>query len=85
MAYSWSFLVVQLGGLDYDPSYFLYYDFHLVQVSRKQTFFDFDLLAYGSLIWRVVLSGSFLHASSGPLTGESPGAIHVFHWDVRSL
>ena len=83
--YSWSFLVVQLGGSDYGPFYFICYDFHLVQVSRKWTFFDFDLLAYGSLIWRVVLSGSFLRASLGLLTGENPGAVLVFHWDVRSL
>ena len=39
----------------------------------------FDLLANGSLIWWVVLSGSFLHASLGLLTGESPGVVLVFH------
>ena len=83
--YSWFFLVVQLGGLDYDPSYFLCSDFHLVQVSQKWTSFDFDLLAYGLLIWRVVLIGFFLHVSSGLLTGASPGAVYIFHRDVRLL
>ena len=81
----WSFLVVRLGSFDYDPFYFLCCDFHLVPVSRKGISFDFDLLAYETLTWRVVLSGSFLRASSGLLTGENPRAVLVFHWDVVAL
>ena len=81
----WSFLVVQLGSIDYDPFYFLYCDFHLVQVSRKRISFDFDLPSYEMLTWQVVLSGSFRRAALGLLTGVSPGAAPVFHWDVMSL
>ena len=78
-------MVVQLGGSDYGPFYFLCYDFHLVQVSRKRTSFDFDLPSYEMLTWQVVLSGSFRRASLGLLTGESPGAVLVFRWDAMSL
>jgi hypothetical protein len=81
----WYFLVVRLGSFDYGPFYFLCCDFHLVRVSRKQTSFDFDLPVYETLTWQIVLSGSLRRVPLGLLTGEGPGAVPVFHREVRSL
>ena len=77
--------VVRLGCFDYGLFYFLCCDFRLAQVSRKRTFFDFDLPVCEMLTWRVASSGSFRRVFLRPLIGEYPGAVLVLHWDVRLL